>query len=342
MAFLLGPQRSVGWTRRVSAELRRHSATPPPSRKTRPPSCARVSRHCPEGTRASLCRARVRDRGARTPSFRPSHFFADSPAERARRARPRVVPATPRRARCATASPRRSSPGASSRRSPSPAGSGASPRASSAPRPRCRRLKRPARRRWASPAPTRGTRDFFTDAWDSTVGELVLDELGAAPAPEVPSTRTRKAIRRAAGRRARLRPGVAGASDASDDVATGLRRHRPALRVGGGKRWSAWTTRAPRTGAKPRPRRRAGRDAPTRRPPEKKTKKKKEKTKKTTRRPARVRRRGRQADAPAPAYDDAEAPAPGGDRPARRAGDGIGDKTNTTEKREKFDRWMTI
>ena len=196
--------------------------------------------------------------------------------------------------------------------------------------------------------------NFFTDAWDSTVGELVpsMSFAEPAPAPEGPLDADAEGdpSREAEAPGSDFYPGVAGceATCESDDVATqeDCDAIGPFCEWGEGKCWSAvgpdpcptdWGeaegAEAPGPGADDA-------DAPS--PPEKKTKKKKkEKTKKDDAdAPAPAYDDADdEADAPAPAYDDAEAPAPAAEIDLLGELETVyGDKTNDdAKKREKFD-----
>jgi hypothetical protein len=196
--------------------------------------------------------------------------------------------------------------------------------------------------------------NFFTDAWDSTVGELVpsMSFAEPAPAPEGPLDADAEGdpSREAEAPGSDFYPGVAGceATCESDDVATqeDCDAIGPFCEWGEGKCWSAvgpdpcptdWGeaegAEAPGPGADDP-------DAPS--PPEKKTKKKKkEKTKKDDAdAPAPAYDDADdEADAPAPAYDDAEAPAPAAEIDLLGELETVyGDKTNDdAKKREKFD-----
>jgi hypothetical protein len=196
--------------------------------------------------------------------------------------------------------------------------------------------------------------NFFTDAWDSTVGELVpsMSFAEPAPAPEGPLDADAEGdpSREAEAPGSDFYPGVAGceATCESDDVATqeDCDAIGPFCEWGEGKCWSAvgpdpcptdWGeaegAEAPGPGADDA-------DAPS--PPEKKMKKKKkEKTKKDDAdAPAPAYDDADdEADAPAPAYDDAEAPAPAAEIDLLGELETVyGDKTNDdAKKREKFD-----
>ena len=196
--------------------------------------------------------------------------------------------------------------------------------------------------------------NFLTDAWDSTVGELVpsMSFAEPAPAPEGPLDADAEGdpSREAEAPGSDFYPGVAGceATCESDDVATqeDCDAIGPFCEWGEGKCWSAvgpdpcptdWGeaegAEAPGPGADDA-------DAPS--PPEKKTKKKKkEKTKKDDAdAPAPAYDDADdEADAPAPAYDDAEAPAPAAEIDLLGELETVyGDKTNDdAKKREKFD-----
>ena len=196
--------------------------------------------------------------------------------------------------------------------------------------------------------------NFLTDAWDSTVGELVpsMSFAEPAPAPEGPLDADAEGdpSREAEAPGSDFYPGVAGceATCESDDVATqeDCDAIGPFCEWGEGKCWSAvgpdpcptdWGeaegAEAPGPGADDA-------DAPS--PPEKKMKKKKkEKTKKDDAdAPAPAYDDADdEADAPAPAYDDAEAPAPAAEIDLLGELETVyGDKTNDdAKKREKFD-----
>jgi hypothetical protein len=194
--------------------------------------------------------------------------------------------------------------------------------------------------------------NFFTDAWDSTVGELVpsMSFAEPAPAPEGPLDADAEGdpSREAEAPGSDFYPGVAGceATCESDDVATqeDCDAIGPFCEWGEGKCWSAvgpdpcptdWGeaegAEAPGPGADDP-------DAPS--PPEKKTKKKKkEKTKKDDAPAPAYDDADDEADAPAPAYDDAEAPAPAAEIDLLGELETVyGDKTNDdAKKREKFD-----
>ena len=164
--------------------------------------------------------------------------------------------------------------------------------------------------------------NFFTDAWDSTVGELVpsMSFAEPAPAPEGPPDADAEGdpSREAEAPGSDFYPGVIGceATCESDDVATqeDCDAIGPFCEWGEGKCWSAvgpdpcptdWGeaegAEAPGPGAD-------AADAPS--PPEKKTKKEKKKEEKEEKEKTKKDDADDDADAPAPAYDDAEAPAP--------------------------------
>ncbi len=174
--------------------------------------------------------------------------------------------------------------------------------------------------------------NFFTDAWDSTVGELVpsMSFAEPAPAPEGPPDADAEGdpSREAEAPGSDFYPGVIGceATCESDDVATqeDCDAIGPFCEWGEGKCWSAvgpdpcptdWGeaegAEAPGPGAD-------AADAPS--PPEKKTKKEKKKEEKEEKEKTKKDDADApapayddaddDADAPAPAYDDAEAPAP--------------------------------
>ena len=196
--------------------------------------------------------------------------------------------------------------------------------------------------------------NFFTDAWDSTVGELVpsMSFAEPAPAPEGPLDADAEGdpSREAEAPGSDFYPGVAGceATCESDDVATqeDCDAIGPFCEWGEGKCWSAvgpdpcptdWGeaegAEAPGPGADDA-------DAPS--PPEKKTKKKKKETTKKDDADAPAPAyddADDEADAPAPAYDDAEAPAPAAEIDLLGELETVyGDKTNDdAKKREKFD-----
>ena len=196
--------------------------------------------------------------------------------------------------------------------------------------------------------------NFFTDAWDSTVGELVpsMSFAEPAPAPEGPLDADAEGdpSREAEAPGSDFYPGVAGceATCESDDVATqeDCDAIGPFCEWGEGKCWSAvgpdpcptdWGeaegAEAPGPGADDA-------DAPS--PPEKKTKKKKKEKKKKDDADAPAPAyddADDEADAPAPAYDDAEAPAPAAEIDLLGELETVyGDKTNDdAKKREKFD-----
>ena len=171
--------------------------------------------------------------------------------------------------------------------------------------------------------------NFFTDAWDSTVGELVpsMSFAEPAPAPEGPPDADAEGdpSREAEAPGSDFYPGVIGceATCESDDVATqeDCDAIGPFCEWGEGKCWSAvgpdpcptdWGeaegAEAPGPGADADD----AADAPS--PPEKKTKKKKKKEEKEEKEKTKKDDADDDADAPAPAYDDADddadAPAP--------------------------------
>ena len=171
--------------------------------------------------------------------------------------------------------------------------------------------------------------NFFTDAWDSTVGELVpsMSFAEPAPAPEGPPDADAEGdpSREAEAPGSDFYPGVIGceATCESDDVATqeDCDAIGPFCEWGEGKCWSAvgpdpcptdWGeaegAEAPGPGADAAD----AADAPS--PPEKKTKKEKKKEEKEEKKKTKKDDADDDADAPAPAYDDADddadAPAP--------------------------------
>jgi len=173
--------------------------------------------------------------------------------------------------------------------------------------------------------------NFFTDAWDSTVGELVpsMSFAEPAPAPEGPPDADAEGdpSREAEAPGSDFYPGVIGceATCESDDVATqeDCDAIGPFCEWGEGKCWSAVgpdpcpTDWGEAEGAEaPGP----GADADAPSPPEKKTKKEKKKEEKEEKKKTKKDDADApapayddaddDADAPAPAYDDAEAPAP--------------------------------
>ena len=204
--------------------------------------------------------------------------------------------------------------------------------------------------------------NFFTDAWDSTVGELVpsMSFAEPAPAPEGPLDADAEGdpSREAEAPGSDFYPGVAGceATCESDDVATqeDCDAIGPFCEWGEGKCWSAvgpdpcptdWGeaegAEAPGPGAD-------AADAPS--PPEKKTKKEKKKEEKEEKEKTKKDDADApapayddaddDADAPAPAYDDAEAPAPAAEIDLLGELETVyGDKTEDDAKKreEKFD-----
>ena len=163
--------------------------------------------------------------------------------------------------------------------------------------------------------------NFFTDAWDSTVGELVpsMSFAEPAPAPEGPPDADAEGdpSREAEAPGSDFYPGVIGceATCESDDVATqeDCDAIGPFCEWGEGKCWSAVgpdpcpTDWGEAEGAEaPGP----GADADAPSPPEKKTKKEKKKEEKEEKEKTKKDDADDDADAPAPAYDDADAPAP--------------------------------